>query len=78
MPCGAPALGNCAPFEADSGRTAHAVALVEVSAPLEARVAQSGGGATLRAVLAGLYARNATVGAGAGAALRGPALGGGG
>jgi hypothetical protein len=39
---------------------------VEVSAPLEARVAQSGGGATLRAVLAGLYARNATAGAGAG------------
>ncbi len=40
---------------------------VEVSAPLEARVAE-GGGATLRAVLAGLYARNATSTAGAGGA----------
>ena len=39
---------------------------VEVSAPLEARVAE-GGGATLRAVLAGLYARNATSAAGVGA-----------
>ena len=39
---------------------------VEVSAPLEARVAEGGGGATLRAVLAGLYARNATAPAGAG------------
>ena len=43
---------------------------VEVSAPLEARVA-AGGGSTLRAVLAGLYARNASSAVSGGAPLSG-------